>query len=351
MSFELDSSNDFSQIGVMLNNTKELSSTQILERKFMYIEGLIRFLELYAQNEIGEVEVDIEKISLWVNSAYFENVDIYRITSIEAVYEMLTEDLIEKNIPLYRFLKLDNYKLALFEKEHHEQLIRDFDKDCTNYQCLKCIWYSVELTNFGKCSKCLLDTEAITGKYHVYRRGYHNIEDEKNRNCKYVTTIDNYDEFMDKYVLNNPHIKNFGRCNKNDLIASAEKCRKAWIEKLDNLDNSYIPVCVPDIYKMLLSEEVDVLEDLGRAFRGKLEKSEMQCNLRRAIFLEAMIKFIEIYAQTEIGSDYIASISKIAKYVNSSDLKFKSVDEIYEHLENMVYDGFDMTKFCVRKEV
>lgn len=73
---ELDGFNEFSMVGSMLNG-KKLTSHQILERKFLYIEGLIRFLELYAQNEIGNAEVDIEKVALWVNSPYFENVDIY----------------------------------------------------------------------------------------------------------------------------------------------------------------------------------------------------------------------------------------------------------------------------------
>lgn len=350
--FELDGLNEFSCVGAMLNNQSELSEQEKRERKFMYIEGLVRFLELYAQNEIGDVEIDIEKINLWVNSPYFENVDLYQITSIEKVYEMLTADLIDRNIPLYRFLKLDDYKLRLFETEHREQLIRDFDTDCKNYQCLKCIWYTVEETAFGRCSKCNCDTAALAGQFHTVRRGYHDITDNANRNCVYVTTVENYDEFVDKYIEHNVHIThNFGHNGRISLRESAENYRKLWIQKLENLDNSYIPTFIPDAYKTLLTEEFDLMNDLARVFGNKQGLRDMQQNLRQAIFLEAMIKFVEIFAQTEIGSDYYANISAIAKYVrHEGTFTFTSKDEIYSQLERMIIDDEDFAKKFVKRK-
>lgn len=68
------------------------------------------------------------------------------------------------------------------------------------------------------------------------------------------------------------------------------------------------------------------------------------------MMLEAMIKFVEIYAQIELGSDYQADIGKIAKYVDKTNFTFTSYNEMYEYLENLMIDGFDMTKFCKRKE-
>ena len=90
---------------------------------------------------------------------------------------------------------------------------------------------------------------------------------------------------------------------------------------------------------------------MGRAFNNKLTKSDIQNNLREAIFLEGMIKFVETYAQIELGSDYIANISAIAEYLSNTKLNFKSVYELYEYLENQIIDGIDMTKFCKNKEV
>lgn len=352
MSFALDGLNEFSRVGAVLHNTSELSESDKLERKFMYIEGLIRFLELYAANEIGDVEVDIEKISLWVNSPYFENVDIYSITSIEKVYEMLTVDLIDRNIPLYRFLRLDAYKQTIFEAVHREQLIRDFDKDCDDYQCLKCIWYTSDETAFGRLSKCRCDKETLSGRMSVRRSGYHDITKKRNRTCKYVTTAEDYDKFTDKFVTNNPHIKHrFGYGGSENIINSAKTLAAAWIEKFENLDNSYIPTFIPDAYKSLLTTDTDALNDLGRVFRGKQGLAEMQQNLRRAVFLEAMIKFVEVFAQTEIGSDYYANISAIAKYVSKNQkLKFTRKDDIYRELEQMVIDDDTFAKKFVKRK-
>jgi len=351
VSFNLDEDNEFAVIGAMLHNSNKLSNYEIQKRKFLYLEGLIRFLELYAKNEISsEVEVDIEKIALWINSPFFENVDIYKITNIEKVYKMLTDDLVELNIPLYRFLRLDDYKLRILEKAHYENLVADFKIDCEKYPCLKCVWYEIEETSFGRFSKCHCPKESLSGKISWHRQGYHDITLKKNRTCKYITTVDNIDEFIDQYVVNNDKLFNFGSNSKRDLPVRAEKLAKRWKEKLDHLDNSYIPVKVPDSLKIDLNEKLDVIKELGRAFSNKQSTSKMQENLRFAMFLEAMIKFIEIYAQAEIGNDYYADISKIAKYVSKNSFGFTNRNQIYKNLEELTINDPDKIMGFIKKK-
>ena len=351
MSFNLDEANEFAVIGSILHNSNKLSNYEIQKRKFLYLEGLIRFLELYAKNEISsEVEVDIEKIALWINSPFFENVDIYKITNIEKVYRMLTDDLVELNIPLYRFLRLDNYKLNILEKAHYENLVSDFKIDCEKYPCLKCVWYEIEETSFGRLSKCLCPKESLSGKISWKRQCYHDITLKKNRTCEYITTVDNVDEFIDKYVVNNDRLFNHGSNSKSDLPVRAEKLAKRWKEKLNHLDNSYIPVKVPDSLKVNLSEKSDTLTELGRAFNNRQTISEMQNNLRFAMFLEAMIKFVEIYAQTEIGNDYYADISKVAKYVSKNSFGFTDRNQIYKFLENLTLTDSNKIMSFVKKK-
>jgi hypothetical protein len=356
--FELDGFNEFSRIGSILNE-QELTPYQIQERKFLYIEGLIRFLELYAQNEIGNVEVDIEKIALWVNSPYFENVDIYKITSIDKVYEMLTEDILDKNIPLYRFLKLSDYQLRIMEKEHKNILLQNFYEDASKYPCLKCIWYHTSLTQFGQTSTCRLPNSVKNGsRFVTVRQGYLDITSEEHRNCKFITMLDNYEQFLNDFV--------YGRIDSCVGFDSDDKVKRRVKEylgefenKLNYLDNSYIPIVISKTEKVDLAEEIDCLADLGRAFNNKLPMADMQRNLRFAIFLEAMIRFVEIYAQMELGTDFIADISKIAKYVEDylydkkSDLfNFKNKAEIYSLLENITVENDNfLSKFIKRKEI
>lgn len=356
--FELDGFNEFSMIGSILNE-QTLSKYQIQKRKFLYIEGLIRFLELYGQNEIGNVEVDIEKIALWVNSPYFENVDIYKITSIDNVYEILSKDIIERNVPLYRFLKLTPYQLNILEKEHRENLIKSFYEDADRYPCLKCIWYTTSLTQFGQLSKCRLPEDIKNGsRFRSVREGYHDITTEKHRNCKHITTIENYEQFIDNFVQDRTYSL-IGFDSEDRIKSRMSEYIKEFRDKLDYMDNSYIPMFVNDSEKTDIAEEDDPLSDLGRAFGNKIPKTEMRRNLRFAIFLEAMIKFVEIYAQTELGTDFIADISNIARYIDNylkderSELfKFKKESEIYDYLENITIENADfLTQFIKRKEL
>lgn len=347
---ELDGSNALAIVGSILNR-KKLSDYQIQKRKFLYIEGLIRFLEIYAQNEIGNVEVDIEKVALWVNSPGFENVDIYKITNIHKVFEMLTDDLIERNITLHRFLKLSRYQLLQLEHEHQERLLHDFHADCETYPCLKCIWYNNEMTSFGRISKCKLPREYITRKTSWYSsNGYHDITAKRNRECKYVTTVNDKESFISKYVggnEDNPY-------RTKEVLTNLDRFINEWNEKVNNLDNSYIPIIIPDSSRVSLDEERDIFKDFGRAYNNKKTKEDMKMNLRFAVLLECMIKFVEVYAQTEMGSDYNADISKIARFVCDYSKKnfftFTSKEEIYERLEGFMIEDEDFfMKYIARK--
>ena len=78
--------------------------------KALYIEGMINFLEIYAQSEIGEIEVNIPAIALFINSPEFENVDCCEIKNIEDVYKSLEIETL-MGLPIWRFLKLSEYLL------------------------------------------------------------------------------------------------------------------------------------------------------------------------------------------------------------------------------------------------
>ena len=340
MSFLTDS-NYFSGCSSMLHDGVELTSVQKQKRKFLYLEGLIRFLEMYATNEIGNVEVNIEKCSLYINSSEFENVDLYNITDINSVYKHLEEELLN-NIPLFRFLNLSDYQKSIFEKEHHDLLMQSYEIDCAKYPCLKCIWYVYEQTPLGVLSKCNLPKEEITGKVFWNRRaGVHYIS--RHTRCKYVTTIDNKEEFINTYK-DNIQISS----HKRAFLRNVEQAAKNYIRKINNLDNSNIPPYIPEEDSIDLAIKTDTLEDLGRVFNNKMPKEELKTNLRKAIFLECMIKFVEIYAQTELGSDYCADISKIAEYVENNiyDLSFISIENAYKIIEDKIIDGFNVKSFC-----
>lgn len=329
----LSSANIF---GKLING---LSDNQKQHRKFLYLEGLIRFLELYGQNEIGNVELDYEKISLYINSASFENMDLRAVTSIDKVFKMLEEDLYN-NIPLYRFFKLSDYQLQIFEKDHYQRLLARYLEDAEKCPCLKCIWYHSDIEDLGWTSVCSFPIEKVTNKWEMHRRGYLDIS--KIHNCEYCTPVDS-DIFIKKYL---PKARN--TYENNYLLEQHNSNREKLIDKIKHLDNSAIPPYVPEEDKVDLSYENNMdnaIRDFGRAYNNKLTLSDIRENHVKAIFLEGMIKFIELYAQNELNSNYIANITNIAKYVFSHKLQFKSIDEVYQYLENMILSGESIKKF------
>lgn len=344
----LDESNDYAAFGSMLhNNGKRLTAEQIQKRKFLYLEGLIRFLQLYAQNEIGEVEVDIEKAALWVNSPAFENVDVYKLTSIASVYEALTRDLTERNIPLYRLLKLSDYQLAILEQDHYDALQSDFKKDCEKYPCLKCLWYSNEVTSLGTLSKCSCPKEDIERRASTLRRGFHNIALKSSRNCKYLTEADTIQDFLNKYSKRIPEYK------QRQIISQLNNAKDKWTQKIKNLDNSYIPVSIPENLKVCLNDKTDVMEDLARVFGNKKGKDEMRNNLRFAIFLRYVIEFVEVYAQSEMGSDYEADITKIARFISQKGLGLHNLcseKDILDYLEEQAAANENYIRKFIKKK-
>ena len=324
------------------NGINKLSSDVVQKRKFLFIEGLIRFLELYGQNEFGNAEVDIEKVSLYVNNATFENNQINNYTSIEKIYKSLENDLYN-NIPLFRFLKLSDHQKLLLETEHHNQLLKDYAEDAKKYPCLRCIFYRNESSWLGMSSKCNYPESIIANKLSFERPGFLDISTKKN--CKNVVTLD--EAILFKYrIINTIQISHY----KNEVIDIIDNGVEFLREKLKNIDNCSIPPYIPDEDHVELKDNRDrtdkIISDLGRAFKNQLTFDEIRQNHINAIFLEAMIKFVELYAQTELGSNYVADISKIAEYVNNNKFDFDSKDKVYKYLEDQIYDGFNITKFC-----
>ena len=338
-----DKANSMGGLADMLYG-KSVDAKTKFKNKCLYIEGMVRFLELYAANEIGNYEVDITKVALWVNSPQFENIDCYNIHGIFGVFKSIEKDIIN-NIPMYRFLKLPNSVLSILEREHRAQVASDFEESCKQTPCLGCMFFSTSSTDFGALRSCSLE-RYTSNRGGCFNPNYH-------RKCKYVSCA--YDELPATVVELRDSINRKSPRRIREFDEMVDYRRKKTIDFLNHLDNSLIPVKIPESLDVdIAHEEGDVMDfatDLGRVFSDRKGFSEMRANLRNAMFIEAMVRFVDIYAQTEVGSDYIADVSKIAKYIwknGARHFKFKSSEECYEIIENMVLDGFDVGKFIKR---
>ena len=330
--------NTYEPLSLMMSGKKPLKEETKLKRKFLYTEGLIRFLELYCNNELGSGRVDIQKVCLWVNSPFFENQILHSIRNIQDVFKMLEQQLLA-DVPLYRLLDISEHLKCLLEEDHRIALQNSMMEEAEQYPCLKCIWYQSEITPLGMTSKC--ERPKYPYEFSMHRSGFLHIK--KVRSCKYCTTVTIVPETIAKMQLHH---------YEDSIATRIHKYRTEWNAKYDTLDNSVIPVEFENLDMNQLADRIqqNPMYDFGRIFNNKMSYSDIYQNLQECVLLEGMISFVEIYAKTELGSNFIADIAKIAEKVHrmrkNGKLNFKSAEEVYHWLEEQVLSGKDMTVYC-----
>lgn len=309
--------------------------------KALYIEGMINFLEIYGQSEIGEVEINIPAVALYVNSPEFENVDCYMIKDIEDVYKCLEIEIL-MGLPIWRFLKLSEYQMNIFEKNYEQTLIENQKYLEENYPCKRCIYFRELNTSLGYLTEC----NNVKDDW-ISNRDKH-IDWTKITECQNCITIDE--------DLSDLKEKSFRQWR------NAISCQESYKRKLENRDISKI-----DNYKITLkdlkedcvmldslnkvNDKTDfILEGFKDAFNNKRSKSERILELKKALYLEGFIKFIDLFAKNELGNDYSVNISEVVVYLEDKDLEFKSEEELFLELENLVLEGFEIKKFIRKVE-
>lgn len=317
----------------MLHDGKRISDEQKAKLKALFLEGLIRFLDIYSQTEIGEgIQIDIMKVALFVNSPRFENEDLYSISSVDDVYE-LCEALTIAGLPIWRFLRLSDYQSKIFESGYSEILVSAKMKAAEERPCYGCIWYRETETPFGmlrECRKPRTDAD-------FERKGAHDPDAIKK--CEWLTTLDTIPEAVNNITLS------FRKREFLDAVEPArEKFKKALLK-----DSFRVPKSLTDKEIVALDKKYDPIEDLGRAWNNERTFTERQTEIRKAMYIEGMIRFFEMYAKCELGTRYIADIKNIALYVDgleSSEINFvKSFEDVYADLEDKIVSGFNVKKF------
>ena len=91
------------------------------------------------------------------------------------------------------------------------------------------------------------------------------------------------------------------------------------------------------------------MKDLLSAFNNQKTYTERQVELRKAMYIEGMIRFFETYAKNELGTGFVSDIKNISLYVDSlenSEVEFiKTFDDVYSDLEEKIVNGFDVRKY------
>lgn len=322
----LDTLNWCPKATVVLHDGVELSDERKSELKAIYLEGFIRFLNIYAQTEIGEgFELDITKIGLFVNSSRFENDDLYCYSSIDDIFR-LCEILVLQGLPIWRFLKLDVWNEEMLEKSYKRLLTATKKKAATISPCYDCIWYSELDTFLGVLRRC------VKPSFRCNWEKQSSYDPNSVKECEWQTTLTKIPEAVESLSL----------LNRKQFENSIPEARKRFQKKLEE-DPFRLPRNLSEKESVDLNTQYDALLDFACVCRNERSKSEMQYDIRKAMCVEGMIRFFEMYAKCELGSDYIADVKNISLWVDDYDRKsdinaITSYEDMYCILECMILE-------------
>jgi hypothetical protein len=119
--------------------------------------------------------------------------------------------------------------------------------------------------------------------------------------------------------------------------------------KSQQKDSFRIPIELNSQEIIDLNKQYDAITDLLCAVGNKRTYTERQNELRKAMYTEGTIRFFEMYAKCELGSDFVADIKNISLYIGQMDKEeysfIKSFDDVYKMLEEKIISGFDVKNF------
>lgn len=336
---DLNNANIFLQAAEMIHKNK-ITKEQKLLIKAMFIEALIDFTNIYAQIEIGDsIEMDLQKISLYVNSPIFENEDVFYIKNIEDIYKRLEFEVLN-GLPLWRFLKLTKYQNKIFEGMYSQTLKDIKDKKEKLSPCYTCVWYNKFHTDFGTIEEC---KKSSWLERNFGSRSEGCLEPEKVKHCKFHTTLENV-----------PDMSKYREFERNKILRDVEYARERFNRNIEKLEDIYmIPEKMNNEDMINLEKDIDIWEDFGRAYRNKRTITERKKEIRMAMYLEGMYRFFECYAKMEIGNEFVPNVKEIVLYIdNLQENKLNTImniEDVYTDIENLILSGYDIQRF-VKKE-
>lgn len=329
---------------------RELTERQMSSRKGMYLEALIGFTEIFAETEIGDAEVDIEKASLYVNSPLFENTSAYGMHTLADAYRQIESDVLH-GLPIWNFLKLTPYQSEMMERTFVRNAREELREIEAKSPCFTCVFYRCEGTQLGSYEYC-------TGRRLLTWRIDRGVgfAPTRVRNCPIRVGMEDTEEFISCMEKKDgcgafPKIPEYRR---RDAAEEAGRGYAFLKSRKTSVPMYHVPRTLDE--HIDLSKTPDALEELGYAFSGKRTLSELQSGLRVAMYESAMIRFFGIYARDEIGCGFTADVRNIAVWVSHMEKERKlhamSEEEVYPEIEGMLTDGgTDIRRFVKRKQL
>jgi len=163
----------FESLGAILNGKKPKSQIETEKTRAMFLEAFIKFAEIYANNELGNMEVDIQKVGEYVYSTNFAYQNNFKIESVYDCFKLIEDDILN-GMPIWRFMKCSEKQLSILENNFNNVIQEAEQKLIDTYICKSCNYLKEEHLDLGYICKCTYQ-EKFTRK----RSGFHDYSTVK----------------------------------------------------------------------------------------------------------------------------------------------------------------------------
>jgi len=162
--------NVFIEMSAILNNKRPPSERKLEEQRAMFLEGYIRFAEIFAESELGDMEIDIKKLALYVFSPDFKYKMTYQIKNINDVYKIIEKDILD-GMPIWRYFKCSERIMKILENTFKNDAEEEEKKIKKKYICKRCKYLKEAHMDLGYMCKCTADK--------IHRSGFHDYSKVK----------------------------------------------------------------------------------------------------------------------------------------------------------------------------
>lgn len=133
----------------MLNKHEDFPRT-IKMLKFYNV--LVDFLRIWGNNNIGNVEINLEKVTEYLLSGRWM-VDGYDLRTEDDMYKFV-EDEILNGMPIWEFFTVSDWTRGILEKSFKQEVEQIQIEMEQKYDCMTCKYYKVRESDFGISQEC-----------------------------------------------------------------------------------------------------------------------------------------------------------------------------------------------------
>ena len=112
-----------------------------------FVVAFINFCNLYASENIGEVEVDVKKLSEYIKEKRFL-IDWADCAELEDYYTQIEEIIID-GFPIWQFFKISDWTKKILSKEYEKAVNDHNDMLLKTFKCYSCKKFIIVESSFG----------------------------------------------------------------------------------------------------------------------------------------------------------------------------------------------------------